>query len=162
MEYFSLKIYEIGNPIELFNSESNNSFNTSIILKGNINIIRILKAIFSNLLGCVDNIEYYKNRIISLIIDFLYLSKNSEYFEYYFYILRCLFKYLKTAINVAQNSSGNEKVEQSKKLKLGNDFNMEIYYILYAIIKYLVNIKDKISFLNDLISEIIMTIPVKF
>ena len=162
LEYFSLKIYETGNPTELFISEPNSSLNTSITLSESINNITILKSIFFNLLDCANDLEYFKNKIIPMIIDFLYLSKNSEYYGNYIYILRCLFKYLKTAINVAQNSSGNERVEKAQKLKLSNDFNIEINYILYAILKYLVNIKDKIPFLNDLISEIIMTMPVKF
>ena len=162
LEYFSLKIYETGNPTELFISEPNSPLNTSITLSESINNITILKSIFFNLLDCANDLEYFKNKIIPMIIDFLYLSKNSEYYGNYIYILRCLFKYLKTAINVAQNSTGNERVEKAQKLKLSNDFNIEINYILYAIIKYLVNIKDKIPFLNDLISEIIMTMPVKF
>jgi len=162
LEYFSLKIYETGNPIELFNSESNSPFNTSITLSESINNITILKSIFFNLLDCVHDIEYYKNKIIPLIIDFLHLSKGSEYYGNYIYILRCLFKYLKTAITAAQNPSGNDRAEKSQKLKLSNDFNIEINYILYAIIKYLVNIKEKTPFLSDLISEIIMTMPVKF
>ena len=162
LEYFSLKIYETGNPIELFNSESNSPFNTSITLSESINNITILKSIFFNLLDCAHDIEYYKNKIIPLIIDFLHLSKCSEYYGNYIYILRCLFKYLKTAITAAQNPSGNERAEKSQKLKLSNDFNIEINYILYAIIKYLVNIKEKTPFLSELISEIIMTMPVKF
>ena len=156
LEYFSLKIYETGNPTELFISEFNSPLNTSITLSESINNITILKSIFFNLLDCANDSEYFKNKIIPMIIDFLYLSKNSEYYGNYIYILRCLFKYLKTAINVAQNSSGNERVEKAQKLKLSSDFNIEINYILYAIIKYLVNIKDKIPFLNDLISEIII------
>ena len=53
---------------------------------------------------------------------------------------------------------------QDKKRKSqfnNNKFNIEIHYILYAIIKYLVNIKEKAPFFNEMITEIIMILPVK-
>ena len=168
LEFFSMKIYETGNPPEIFNSDFNNNllYNSPTVLNESINIISILKSIFFNLLDCVTNIDYFKNVIIPLIIDFLYLSKNSEYYGNYIYILRCLFKYLKSAINQAQipptSSDENEKKEKEEKIKLSNFFNIEINYILYAIIKYLLNIKERTPFLSDFISEIIMIMPIKF
>ena len=160
-EYFSTKIYEIGNPTEYFNLDSTNISNTTIILNESINNITILKSIFFNLLDCVTNFDYFRNKIIPLIIDFLHLSKNAEYYGNYIYILRCFFKYLKTAINQVSNPSLTQN-ERNTRLKLSSDFNIEINYILYAIIKYLLNIKEKTYFLSDIISEIIMIMPVKF
>ena len=167
LEYFSMKIYETGNPQEIFNSDFTNIlYNSPTVLNESINIISILKSIFFNLLDCVTNFDYFKNIIIPLIIDFLYLSKNSEYYGNYIYILRCFFKYLKSAINQAQNPQTtldeNEKKEKEDKIRLSNAFNIEINYILYAIIKYLLNIKEKTPFLSDFISEIIMIMPIKF
>ena len=162
-EFFSLKIYETGNPTESFNSDPNAPNNAS--LTESINNITILKSIFFNMLDCVSNFDYFKNKIIPLIIDFLYLSKDAEYYGNYIYILRCFFKYLKTAVNQAQSPQNNnqtENTERSQKIKLSNDFNCEINYILYAILKYLINIKEKTPFLNEIISEIIMIMPVKF
>ena len=160
-EYFSTKIYETGNPTEYFNLDSTNISHTTIALNESINNITILKSIFFNLLDCVTSFEYFRNKIIPLIIDFLYLSKNAEYYGNYIYILRCFFKYFKTAINQVNNPllSPNEK---NARLRLSSDFNIEINYILYAIIKYLLNIKEKTPFLSDIISEIIMIMPVKF
>ena len=165
-EYFSSKIYEAGNPIENFNKNQKNFNNNLIILNDTINNITILKSIFFNLLDCISDFDYFKNNVIPLIIDTLYLSKNSEYYGNYIYILRCCFKYLKTAINVAQNQSENqtqEEIEEKRlKLKFFYKFNNEIVYLSNAIIKYLINIKEKTAFLRDWISEIIMNIPFKF
>ena len=164
-EYFSLKIYETGNPAESFNSDPNAPNNAS--LTESINNITILKSIFFNMLDCVNNFEYFKNKIIPLIIDFLYLSKDAEYYGNYIYILRCFFKYLKTAVNQAQSPPSNpnnpiESNERKQKIELSSNFNYEINYILYAILKYLLNIKEKTPFLSEIISEIIMIMPVKF
>ena len=160
-EYFSTKIYETGNPIEYFNLDSTNISQTTMALNESYNNITILKSIFFNLLDCVTNFEYFWNIIITLIIDFLYLFKNAEYHGNYIYILRCFFKYFKTAINQVNNPSLSAN-EKNARLRLSSDFNIEINYILYAIIKYLVNIKEKTPFLSELISEIIMIMPVKF
>ena len=166
LDFFSMKIYETGNPTELFNSDSYNFTNIpQSVLTESINNISILKSIFFNLLECVENFEYFKNKIIPLILDFIHLSKNSEYYGNYIYILRCFFKYLKSAINQAQIPSNNNPAENNEKrqrLRLSAEFNIEINYILYAIIKYLLNIKEKTQFLSDFISEIIMIMPVKF
>ena len=164
LDFFSKKIYETGNPVESFTSEPNNFLYISpTVLNESINNISILKSIFFNLLDCVTNFEYFKNKIIPLIIDFLYLSKNSEYYGNYIYILRCFFKYLKSAINQAQSNQGQgDNNEKRAKLKISADFNIEINYILYAIIKYLLNIKEKTPFLSEFISEIIMIMPIKF
>ena len=160
-EFFSLKIFETGNPKEIFNPEMNNIANSnSIILNESINNITILKSIFFNLLECISDKDQFKNLIIPLIIDILYLSKNSEYYGNYIYILRCFFKYLKTAISQFNNNMIQDDARQKKK-KLSDEFNIEIHYILYAIIKYLVNIKEKAPFFNEMITEIIMILPVK-
>ena len=159
-EYFSLKIFETGNPIEIFNNSNNNN----LILNESINNITILKSIFFNLLDCIIKFDFFKGSIIPLLIDIIYLSKDSEYYGNYIYILRCFFKYLKTAMNsfnsITSNEEGRQAQKQAKK-KLSDDFNIEINYILYAILKYLVNIKEKAPFFNEMISEIIMILPVK-
>ena len=161
-EYFSAKIYEAGNPIEIFKTDSNGFSNTSFEFGETINTISILKSIFYNLLDSITNFEYFNNSIIPLIIDVIYLSKNSEYYGNYIYILRCFFKYLKSAISSQQNANDNrEQNELEKNKKINSDFNDEIYSLLYAIIKYLVKIKEKIPFLSDIILEIIMIIPIK-
>ena len=157
-EYFSLKIYETGNPVEIFKNENNNVNNSTLILSESINNITILKSIFFNLFDCINNFEYFKNSIIPLVIDIVYLSKNSEYYGNYIYILRCFFKYLKTSINTI--NSYPQELRQKKKL-ISDFFNIEMNYILYAIIKYLVNIKEKAPFFNEMISEIIMILPIK-
>ena len=157
-EYFSFKIYETGNPMEYFDKELKNTFDESI------NNITILKSIFFNLFESITDFNYFKNSIIPLVIDILYLSKNSEYYGNYIYILRCFFKYLKTAINSFNSISQqdhNRQNERAAKKRLNDDFNIEINYILYAILKYLVNIKEKAPFFNEMISEIIMILPVK-
>ena len=93
----------------------------------------------------------------------IYLSKDAEYYGNYLYILRCFFKYLKTAVNASQsNTSSQAERERNMKLKLHKVFNVEINYILYAIIKYLINIKDKTPLLNSIISEIITLMPIQF
>ena len=157
-EFFSLKLFETGNPLEIFNNENSTLYNSNLILSDSINNITILKSIFFNLFECINNFEYFKNSIIPLIIDIVYLSKNSEYYGNYIYILRCFFKYLKTAIN-AINSLPQE--QRQKKKNISDYFNIEINYILYAIIKYLVNLKEKAPFFNEMISEIIMILPIK-
>ena len=163
LDFFSKKIYETGNPSESFVSEPNNFLNISpTVLTESINNISILKSIFFNLLDCVTNFDYFKNKIIPLLIDFLYLSKNSEYYGNYIYILRCFFKYLKSAINQAQSNQVGNAEKKKEQLRISNEFNIEINYILYAIIKYLLNIKEKTPFLSDFISEIIMIMPIKF
>ena len=160
-EFFSLKIFETGNPKEIFNPELNSIANSnSLILNESINNITILKSIFFNLLECISDFNQFKNLIIPLIIDILYLSKNSEYYGNYIYILRCFFKYLKTAISQFNSNMQQDDARQKKK-KLSDEFNIEINYILYAIIKYLVNIKEKAPFFNEMITEIIMILPVK-
>ena len=162
-EYFSLQIFETGNPMEIFNVDLNN-YNNNLVLSESINYITILKSIFFNLLECITNFNFFKSSIIPLIIDIIYLSKNSEYYGNYIYILRCFFKYLKTAINTFTSMQADSEAAQnlkSEKKKLNDDFNIEINYILYAIIKYLVNIKEKAPFFNEMISEIIMILPVK-
>ena len=163
-EFFGAKIFETGNPAEIFDTEMNNSSNNNVILNESINNITILKSIFFNLLECIVEFSYFKNSIIPLIIDILYLSKNSEYYGNYIYILRCFFKYLKTAItqfnSLMPENETQQRLKQSKK-KLSDDFNIEINYILYAILKYLVNIKEKAPFFNEMITEIIMILPVK-
>ena len=154
-EYFTKKLYEMGNPKEIFNSDNNN-----IGLNESINNITILKSIFFNLLECINDIDFFKNNIIPLIIDILYLSKNSELFGNYIYILRCFFKYIKTYFNnLGNNDEARNKIKDKKKLI--DDFNFEINYILYAILKYFVNLKEKAPFFNDMISEIIMVMPIK-
>ena len=132
-EYFSLKIYETGNPVEIFKNENNNVNNSTLILSESINNITILKSIFFNLFDCINNFEYFKNSIIPLVIDIVYLSKNSEYYGNYIYILRCFFKYLKTSINTI--NSYPQELRQKKKL-ISDYFNIEMNYVLYAIIKY--------------------------
>ena len=92
-EFFSEKIYLMGNLKDSFDNISNNAG-----LNESINYITILKT-----LNIFDNIShfdfFFKNVIMPLIIDILYLSKNSEYFGNYIYILRCFFKNMK-AINL--------------------------------------------------------------
>jgi len=164
-EFFGAKIFETGNPQQVFDVDENNSqYSNSIVLGESINNITILKSIFFNLFECVSHFDYYKNSIIPLIIDIIYLSKNSEYYGNYIYILRCFFKYLKTAINafnsINPNDSARQQEKQTKK-RINDDFNIEINYILYAILKYLVNLKEKAPFFNEMISEIIMILPIK-
>ena len=164
-EFFGAKIFETGNPQQVFDVDENNSqYSNSIVLGESINNITILKSIFFNLFECVAHFEYFKNSIIPLIIDIIYLSKNSEYYGNYIYILRCFFKYLKTAINafnsINPNDSARQQEKQTKK-RINDDFNIEINYILYAILKYLVNLKEKAPFFNEMISEIIMILPIK-
>ena len=161
-EYFSSKIYETGNPMEKFHVNPNNNLNQNNILSESINQITILKSIFFNLLDCVEDCDYFRNKVIPLIIDFLYLSKNSDYYGNYIYILRCFFKYLKTAINVLQNPNVPlNNTERNRKTAIHNTFNIEINYILYAIIKYLINIKEQTPFLSSIISETISIMPIK-
>ena len=160
-EYFSTKIYEAGNPSEIFNSILSNKINTNLVLTENANNINILKSIFFNLLDCVSNIEFFKNNIVTFILDIFYLSKNSEYYGNYFYILRCFFKYFKSSLNLTQNPNVNQE-ERRQKGALSTTFNTEIYPILYGIMKYLKNIKEKTPFLSDIISEIILIMPVRF
>ena len=143
-EFFSEKIYLMGNLKDSFDNISNNAG-----LNESINYITILKT-----LNIFDNIShfdfFFKNVIMPLIIDILYLSKNSEYFGNYIYILRCFFKNMK-AINL----------NTREKKKLIEDFNNEINYIIYPIFKYLINLKSKSPFFNDMISVIITTMPLK-
>ena len=163
-EYFSLKVYETGNPMEHYNPELNTASNINFVISESVNNITILKSIFFNLLECITDFNYFKNYIIPLIIDIIYLSKNSEYYGNYIYILRCFFKYLKSAINAfnsIQTTDESRRKEKADKKKLSDDFNIEINYILYAILKYLVNIKENAPFFNEMITEIIMIIPVK-
>ena len=142
-EFFSQKIYEMGNLKECYDNIINIGLNESI------NFITILKSL--NIFDNISHIDFFfKNVIIPLIIDILYLSKNSEYFGNYIYILRCFFKNMK-AINL----------NLREKKKLIEDFNSEINYILYPIIKYLINLKSKSPFFNDMISVIITMMPLK-
>ena len=157
-EYFTLKINEIGNPKEIFNNELNNYSDECI------NNITILKSIIFNLLECITDLNYYKDSLIPLIIDIIYLSKNSECYGNYIYILRCLFKYLKTGITSITLIPTQDIAIQNKKKeknKLINDFNFEINYILYAIVKYLNNLKQRIPFFSDTITEMISVLPIK-
>ena len=160
-EYFSMKLFETGNPIETFNLSQNNNINYPI--NDIINNITILKSIFNNLLDCVTDFQYFKNNIFPLIIDNIYLSKNSEYYGNYIYILRCLFKYLKSSIKAFfQNSERQDNFADKKaKIDFYNNINQEIYYILYGIIKYLYNIKQKKPFLSAIILELVLTMPIK-
>ena len=153
-----MKINEIGNPKEIFNNELNNYSDECI------NNITILKSIIFNLLECITDLNYYKDSLIPLIIDIIYLSKNSECYGNYIYILRCLFKYLKTGITSITLIPTQDIVIQNKKKeknKLINDFNFEINYILYAIVKYLNNIKQRIPYFSDTITEMISVLPIK-
>ena len=86
------------------------------------NKINLLKSIFYNLLDCLNDEDFYRNIIIPLVIDFLYLSKDSEYFGNYIYTLRCLFKYLKASINMIKNN--NQRTEGEQKIKIINNFNI--------------------------------------
>ena len=82
------------------------------------------------------------------IIDIIYLSTNSEYYGNYIYILRCIFKYLQSPI---QNINDNQNQKEIERKKLFNsNFYEEIFYILYVIIKYLIKVKEKTPFLNDI------------
>jgi hypothetical protein len=134
----------MGNLKERFDNAFNN-----VGLNESINYITILKT-----LNIFDNIShfnfFFKNVIMPLIIDILYLSKNSEYFGNYIYLLRCFFKNMK-----AMNINSREKK------KLIEDFNSEINYILYPMIRYLINLKSKSPFFNDMISVIISMMPLK-
>ena len=167
-EYFASKIYEAGNPIEIFNKNLYDStiINNSQVLSESINNITILKSIFLNLLDCVKDFNFYKNNVIPLIIDSFYLSKNSEYYGNYIYIIRCFFKYLKSTISASQNigekATQEENTEKYLKVQIYSVFNKEIYPLLYAFIKYLIKVKEKAYFLSDTISEIIMVLPIKF
>ena len=158
-EYFCSKVYEIGNPVERFSINQKKYINQNLTLNDIVNKITLLKSIFYNLLDCLNDLDYYKNIIIPLVIDFLYLSKDSEYFGNYIYTLRCLFKYLKSSMNIIKTN--NQRTEVGQKLKIIDDFNIEINYILYAILKYLINLKEKEQFLNDIILEIILSIQIK-
>ena len=158
-DYFSAKIYEAGNPTEIFKNNSSDFINTSSELNESINNITILKSNFYNLLDSITNFEYFKNNIMPSIIDIIYLSKNSEYYGNYIYMLRCIFKYLQSPI---QNINDNQNQEEIERKKLINsNFYEEIFYILYAIIKYLIKVKEKKPFLNDTVMEIILSIRLK-
>ena len=164
-EYFSMKIFEIGNPNEFFNLNQSNIISYSLVINESINNITILKSIFYNLFDCVTDFQYFKNNIFPLIIDTIYLSKNSEYYGNYIYILRSIFKYLRESMNrFLQNSNGRqeETAERKEKLEINNLFSLEIFYILYGIIKYLINIKEQKPFLSEIILEMILTMPVRF
>ena len=143
-EFFSEKIFEMGNLKESYDNTDNN-----LGLNESINYITILKSL--NIFDNITHLDFFfKNVVMPLIIDTLYLSKNSEYFGNYIYILRCFFKNMK-----ATNLNSREKK------KLIEDYNSEINYILYPIIKYLMNLKTKAPFFNDMISVIITTIPLR-
>ena len=157
-DYFTKKIYEMGNPKYEFN---NSSKNQNLGLNESINNITIIKSIFFNLLESISESNFFKNSVIPLILDILYLSKNSEYFGNYIYILRCFFKYMKQTINNNQNQSEEVRTRNKIKKKLIDDFNSELDYILYPLIKYFMNLKERLPFFNDMISEIIMVLPIK-
>ena len=158
-DFFSKKIYEMGNPKEDFNCSTKNK---NLGLNESINNITIIKSIFFNLLECINNLNFFKNNLLPLIIDILSLSKNSEYFGNYIYILRCFFKYMKQSTNNnSTNLSEEMRLRNKEKKKLVEIFNNEIEYILYPLIRYFMNLKIKAPFFNDMISEIFMVLPIK-
>jgi len=62
------KLFETGNPLEIFNNENSTLYNSNLILSDSINNITILKSIFFNLFECINNFEYFKNSIIPLAV----------------------------------------------------------------------------------------------
>jgi hypothetical protein len=67
---------------------------------------------------------------------------------------------MKTSLN---NTGQNEELRQRNKEKkrLIDYFNFDINYMLYPMIKYFIDMKEKVPFFNDMIAEIIMVIPIK-
>ena len=155
-DYFSEKIYKIGNPQEIYD----NLKNDGRALNESINHLKIIKSIFFNILDITTNLNFYKNKIISLIIDILYLSKDSEYFGNYIYILRCLYKYTKGSITLS-SSNEEEKKRNKEKNKLMDELFKETQYLLYPKLKYFINLNKKAPFFKDIISDIIMMLNIK-
>ena len=145
-EFFARKIYRMGNVIESYDNNSINNNNSG--LNESINYISMLKTL--NIFDNITQFDFFKNEVIPLIIDIIHLSKNSEYFGNYIYIIRCFFKNIKGT---------NLSIREKKKLL--EDYNSEINYILYPLIKYLINLKSKAPFFNDMVSVIISNMPLK-
>ena len=145
-EFFARKIYQMGNVIESYDNNSINNNNSG--LNESINYISMLKTL--NIFDNITQFDFFKNGVIPLIIDIIHLSKNSEYFGNYIYIIRCFFKNIKGT---------NLSIREKKKLL--EDYNSEINYILYPLIKYLINLKSKAPFFNDMVSVIISNMPLK-
>lgn len=137
--YFTSKIYDIGNNVEEY--ETNYPYsNISISIN-----ITIIKQLFKYIL-CYFNDETTKHKISSLLINCIILSKNSEFFGNYIYIIRCLFKY------IAAYHQTNE---------IQYDFHKDNLNLVYGIMKYMSNIKEAFPFLKEMITEIIMILPLK-
>ena len=108
-------------------------------------IITIIKQIFRYIL-CYFSDDMSKHKISTLLINCIILSKNSEFFGNYIYLIRCLFKY------IAAYHQNNESQY---------DFHKDNLNLVYGIMKYMINIKDAFPFLKEMITEIIMILPLK-
>ena len=115
-DYFSSKIYEIGNPPE----ESNPNYQNKIVSLSFI--INILKQLFKFILH-YSNDDISKSKITTLLINCVLLTKNSQFFGNYIYIIRCLFKYL----SYIHNSSNGQY-----------EFHREALHLVYGIMKYMI------------------------
>ena len=137
--YFMNKLFDIGNNVEEY--EQNypiSSISMSVI-------ITIIKQIFRYIL-CYFSDDMSKHKISTLLINCIILSKNSEFFGNYIYLIRCLFKY------IAAYHQNNESQY---------DFHKDNLNLVYGIMKYMINIKDAFPFLKEMITEIIMILPLK-
>ena len=139
-DYFSRKIYEIGNFKEEYdiNYSQNNAYLSYTITT--------MKQLFKYILYYSSE-DYVKSKITTLLVNCILLSKNSQYFGNYIYIIRCLFKYLN--LNDRNNPSQYE-------------FHREGLHIVYGVMKYMINFKEAYPFLKEMITEIIMILPLKF
>lgn len=139
-DYFSRKIYEIGNFKEEYdiNYSQNNAYLSYTITT--------MKQLFKYILYYSSE-DYVKSKITTLLVNCILLSKNSQYFGNYIYIIRCLFKYLN--LNDRNNPAQYE-------------FHREGLHIVYGVMKYMINFKEAYPFLKEMITEIIMILPLKF
>ena len=139
-DYFSRKIYDIGNFKDIY--DVNYSLNNAYLSY----TITTMKQLFKYILSYSSE-DYVKSKITTLLVNCILLSKNSQYFGNYIYIIRCLFKYLN--LNDRNNSTQYE-------------FHREGLHIVYGVMKYMINFKEAYPFLKEMITEIIMILPLKF
>ena len=139
--YFSSKIYDFGNNVEEYEPNYQlNGISMSFLITTMKQLFKLIK------IYVVD--EDIKSKLSTLLMNCIILSKNSMYFYHYIYVIRCLFKILK--LDGKQNNTKQY------------EFHRENIHLIYAIMRYLLNIKEAFPTFKETITEIIIIFPLKF